>query len=270
MKKIFLILLIFSISNLISYEVDIEFNENLTSEDIKKLQALISEVLPIFKEMLNDFKNTDSVVVNILYNILDKIYSILDLLTPLLEDDPQAFMVAMIQIGNKFNKLKDYINGIVKDTPYDLLLDAEYILFSNKNFYKLINIIIEGYYDIMKNKDLDEEKLLKLEIFYDLYPYFINLLKDDDFKDFIKKCLLIFLYNNNEHELFSQEYDVKLLGEEAKQIYNDKIKNNESLKEFNNKIFEIFDKYLENYIILFIDSLVNNDLFQNMNFEIEK
>ncbi len=50
----------------------------------------------------------------------------------------------------------------------------------------------------------------------------------------------------------------------AKQIYNDKIKNIESLKVLNNKNF------YEHYIIIFIDTLVINDLFQNMNFEIEK
>jgi len=218
--------------------------------------------------MLNDFKKADSDEGNLLYIIFDKIYSVLDLLSPIFNEDPQTFMIAFLEVAYKFNKLKDYFKGLTKDKPYDLILDAEYLLFSNQNFLKLISVIIEGYYDIMKNKDLNKGTLLKLEIIHDLYPYLINLIKDDDFKEFIKKCFLIFLYNNSESKFFSQEYDVKLLGEEAKQLY-DKIKNKESVKELNNKIFEIFNKYLESYIILFIDALVNNELFPNINIEIE-
>ena len=72
--------------------------------------------------------------------------------SPILNEDPKSFIAAIIEIKKKVNNLNDYFNfnELIKDIPYDLLLDAEYILFSDPNFNELLDIIFEGYYDIIK------------------------------------------------------------------------------------------------------------------------
>ena len=173
MKKIFVILLIFSLSTFIFCEDDNFDFKDLSPEDIKILKNRVSEVLPILKELVNDLKNTDSEVGNLLYNIFDKIYSLLNLFSPILNEDPKSFIAAIIEIKKKVNNLNDYFNfnELIKDIPYDLLLDAEYILFSDPNFNELLDIIFEGYYDIIKifnifsrNRMINDMNFYTLEI----------------------------------------------------------------------------------------------------------
>jgi len=264
MKKTFVVILIFS---LLTFTLSDDDDNNYTTEDIKIMQDLISKVLPVFKDILNDLQNVDSVEGNLLREILDKVYSILDMLSPLLDKDPQIFLEALQELGNKFQKLSEYFEGLVTSYPYDLLLNVEIDILTNEKIIKLLESCKDDVlYLYKKNLDEDEEEYdsTYFDIISEIYPNILDLLRSDDFKEFIKKCGLIFLYNNQDHSQFNQEYDVKELGEEAKQIFHDKIMNNEDYKKCLDKISEknpyLSHDMINNYVVLFIYALVNNKL----------
>ena len=254
MKKILVILLIFSLSTFVLSDNEDNDDFNFTTEDVKKLQDLISKVLPVIKDILNEYKDVDSVEGQLIYDILDRIYSVLDLLSPLLDKDPQTFMMAMVEVGAKLNKLKNYFQEIVADVPIDSLLNAAFKIIFDKKFLKFLESAKDDFFYFLK-KQMDEDDYMYYDIVYELYPYFINLLELDDFQEFIKKSVLILLYNSEDHSHFSKEYDVQALGKEVKQIYNE-LKNNDNFKQI---VVTITEDIIDTFMTMFIDAVINND-----------
>ena len=96
MKKIFTIILIFSLLSIITFCNYDEYKEyykstvldNLTEEDIKILQDMFSKILPNIQNILNDFKNPKTNGEKVIYEALEKYSSVLELLYPILDSDP--------------------------------------------------------------------------------------------------------------------------------------------------------------------------------------
>jgi len=259
MKKTFVFILIFS---LLTFTLSDDDN-NYTTEDIKIMQDSISKVLPVLKDILNDLQDVDTEEGKLLKEILDKVYSTLYLLSPVLDKDPETFLKALQALGTKFFKLSVYFEGLVTSFPYDFLLNVEIDLLTNEKIIKLLESCKDDVLYLFKKGFYEDYTYV--DIFSEIYPNILGLLRTDDFKEFIKKCGLIFLYNNYDHSKFSQEYDVKELGEEAKKIFNDKIINNEDYKKCLDKISEkisyLSHDMLNYYVLMLIDSLVKNKLF---------
>ena len=274
MKKIIPIILIFFIltTNIFCVNEEYEYYEeeeeenngfdNLTEEDIKKLQDMISKILPYLQSILNEFKNPKTNGEKFIYEVLDKISQIIDLLAPLLDKDPQTFLDAFIQINNKFTKYGDYFQLLIENINIDELIDAYFSFLTNDKIIQIYEILKDDIIYFLK-KDLGEEGAIYCDIIDEIYPNIINLIKSDDVIEFLKKILLISYYNGLGPDHFRKEYDVKVLGEEAKKIYNDKIKNNEDFKIIVSKITEkipfISQSMIDYYINYYIDSLVNNN-----------
>ena len=271
MKKIFAILLIFSLlSTLIfcqkeeyeEYEEEDSGLDNLTEEDIKKLQDLFSKIIPFFPKILNDYKDPKTDGEKFIYDVLDKISSILELLNPMLHSDPQTFLEALIQISDKFNKLEDYIEGLIEDVNIDEVIDAYTSLLKNDNILQMYDLLKDDIIYFIQ-KDMGSEAAIYSEIIADIYPNLINLSRSDDVIEFLKKFTLISACKEFSPDHFSKEYDVKALGEEAKKIYNEKIKNNEDFKKIVSKINEkipfISQTIIDSYINSIIDDLVKHD-----------
>ena len=218
---------------------------------------MFSKLIPFFQNILNDFKDPKTDGEKFIKEILEIISQILDSLSPLLDLDPKTFVAALIQISYKFNNLEEYFQKLIESTYFDDIIDGYFSLLSNENVIKIYEQL-EILYFLKKN--MNEENAIYIEIIEEIYPNIINLMKSDDFKELIKKCLLIVSYNQLGKERFKKEYDVKVLGEEAKKIYNDKIKNNEDFKIIVNKIIEkvpfINQSMIDSYINSYIDDLV--------------
>jgi len=271
MKKIFAILLIFSLLSTFSYCKEDEFEDiddfnNFTQEDIEKLKDMFSKLIPFIQKILNDFKNPKTEGEKFIYEVLEKISQILDLLSPLLDKDPQSFVIALFQISDKLNNLNEYFEELIENTYFDEIIDGYFALLSNENVIKLYEQLEEDILYFLK-KNMNEEYAIYIEMIEEIYPNILNLMKSDDFKEFLKKLLLITSYNQLGKKRFSKEYDVKALGEEAKQIYNDKIKNNEDFKTIVSKITEkvpfISQSMIDSYINSYIDSIVNNTFYDD-------
>ena len=273
MKKIFAILLIFSLLSTLIFCEKEEYEEyeeeeensgldNLTEEDIKKLQEMFSKIIPFFQKILNDYKDPKTDGEKFIYEILDKISSILELLNPMLDSDPQTFLKALIQISDKFNKLNDYFEGLIANTNIDEIIDAYFSLLTNDNCIQMYEMLKDDFIYFIQ-KDMGLEGDFYSEIISDIYPNIINLSKSDDVIEFLKKFALISACKEFSPDHFSKEYDVKALGEEAKKIYNEKIKNNEDFKKIVSKITEkvpfISQSIIDSYINSFIDDLVKRD-----------
>ena len=273
MKKIFAILLIFSLLSTLIFCEKEEYEEyeeeeensgldNLTEEDIKKLQEMFSKIIPFFQKILNDYKDPKTDGEKFIYEILDKISSILELLNPILDSDPQTFLKTLIQISDKFSKLNDYIEGLIANTNIDDIIDAYFSLLTNDNCIQMYEMLKDDFIYFIQ-KDMGLEGDFYSEIISDIYPNIINLSKSDDVIEFLKKLALISAYKEFSPDHFSKEYDVKALGEEAKKIYNEKIKNNEDFKKIVSKINEkipfISQTIIDSYINSIIDDLVKRD-----------
>ena len=272
MKKIFTFLLIFSLLSTLIFCQKEEYEEyeeeensgldNLTEEDIKKLQDLFSKIIPFFPKILNDYKDPKTDGEKFIYDVLDKVSSILELLNPMLHSDPQTFLEALIQISDKFNKLEDYIEGLIEDVNIDEVIDAYTSLLKNDNIIQMYDLLKDDIIYFIQ-KDMGPEGALYSEIISDIYPNLINLIKSDEAIEFIKKFALISAYNDFSPDHFSKEYDVKALGEEAKKIYSEKIKNNEDFKKIVSKITEkvpfIDQSLIDSYFNSMIDDLVEGD-----------
>ena len=176
MKKIFAILLIFSLlSTLIfcqkeeyeEYEEEDNGLDNLTEEDIKKLQEMFSKIIPFFQKILNDYKDPKTDGEKFIYEILDKISSILELLNPILDSDPQTFLEALIQIANKFDNLDEYFEEIIQITYIDELIDAYFSLLTNKKVIKMYEVLKDDIIYLFK-KIMGPEGAIYSDIFIDL------------------------------------------------------------------------------------------------------
>jgi len=262
MKKIILILLIFSTfvfckkDDLVG---DGAINQ-LTKEDMEKLKDFVQKIILFIQNILNDYKDSKTEGEKLIYEVLEKIYEVLEILKPLLDSDPQTFLFTLMQISDKIN-LEEYFNKLFENTYVDVIIDAYFSFLSNENIFKIYDSLKDDIFYFLK-KFMNEENAVYIELIEEVYPNIINLIKSDEYKEFWKKCLLIQLYNQLGKERFSKEYDVKVLGEEAKEIYNDKIKNNEDFKIIVSKITEkipfISQSMIDSYINSYIDSLVNN------------
>ena len=253
MKKIFTIILIFSLlftitfcnyDEYIEYENDEDDDEsivlvNLTEEDIKILQDMFSKILPNIQNILNDFKNPKTNGEKVIYEVLEKFSSVLELLYPILDSDPQTFSEALIQILNKFDNLDEYFLKIIQITNIDEIIDAFFSLFTNKKVIKMYEVLKDDIIYLFK-KEMGPEGAIYSDIFADVYPNIINLIKNDDVIKFLKKITLITEYYHYSLDHFSKKYDIKALGNEIKEIYNNKIKNN---KDYN----KIVEKYIEKF-----------------------
>ena len=278
MKKIFTIILIFSLLLTITFcnydeYIEYEYDENgededydewtilddLTEEDIKILQDMFSKILPNIQNILNDFKNPKTNGEKVIYEALEKYSSVLELLYPILDSDPQTFSEALIQIVNKFDNLDEYFEEIIQITYIDELIDAYFSLLTNKKVIKMYEVLKDDIIYLFK-KIMGPEDAIYSDIFADVYPNIINLIKNDDVIKFLKKITLITEYYHYSLDHFSKKYDIKALGNEIKEIYNNKIKNNKDYNKIVEKYIEKFpylnQSFIEEFFNQYIDALV--------------
>ena len=261
MKKIFITLLIFSLLSTFIFCKKEEENEinNLTKEDSERAQKMLLKILPLIQNIFNDYKNPKTEGEKFINEVLEKISPLLDLLTPLLNKDPQTFFEVLIQIGKKLENF-DY-EALIENTYFDVLLDGYFTLLTNENVLQICDLLKDDILYFIK-KYVPKENVIYFEMIEEIYPNIINLMRSNDIKDFLQNCYLIFAYNKLGAKRFSKEYDVNKLGDEAKQIYFDKIKNNEDFKKIVSKISEtipfINQSMIDTYIDSYIDNLVNN------------
>ena len=273
MKKIFTILLIFSLLSTITfceydeykdykkYEDDniSTYLDNLTEEDIKILQDMFSKIIPNIQNILNDFKNPKTNGEKVIYEVLEKYSSVLELLYPILDSDPQTFLEALILISNKLDDLYEYFKEIIQFTYIDEIIDAFFSLIKNEKIIKMFELLKDDIIYLFK-KIMGPEGAIYSDIFADVYPNIINLLKNDDAIKFLNKMVLITEYYHYSPYHFSKKYDIKALGNEIKEIYNNKIKNNKDYNKIVKKYIEKFPyinkSFIEEFFNEYIDALV--------------
>jgi hypothetical protein len=214
---------------------------------------MFSKILPNIQNILNDFKNPKTNGEKVIYEALEKYSSVLELLYPILDSDPQTFLEALNQIVNKIDNLDEYFEEIIQNTNIDELIDAYFSLYTNKKVIKMYEVLKDDIIYLFK-KEMGPEGAIYSDIFADVYPNIINLIKNDDVIKFLKKITLITVYYHYYLDN-GKKFDIKTLGNEIKEIYNNKIKNN---KDFN-KIVENFpylnQSLIEYYINKYIDAL---------------